>query len=109
MTIVCVVLGLWGIWDYVIAIPEAARGAARADPGWNGAEAVHCGEAVLPAVQPRARARVGDRARRGRRRSHLRQRAGARCDRRGAHHGIWGRREISRCLGESRCRPRREP
>ena len=31
MTIVCVVLGLWGIWDYVIAIPEAARGAARAE------------------------------------------------------------------------------
>ena len=31
MMIVCVVLGLWGIWDYVVSIPEAARGAARAD------------------------------------------------------------------------------
>ncbi|MEE2819199.1 MAG: hypothetical protein VX615_01165 [Planctomycetota bacterium] len=31
MMIVCVVLGLWGIWDYLVAIPEAARGAARAE------------------------------------------------------------------------------
>jgi len=30
MTIVCVVLGLWGIWDYVVAIPRAEMGAARA-------------------------------------------------------------------------------
>ncbi len=31
MIIVCVVLGLWGIWDYVVAIPEKARGAAKAE------------------------------------------------------------------------------
>ena len=30
MTIVCVVLGLWGIWDYAVAIPRAEMGAARA-------------------------------------------------------------------------------
>jgi len=30
MAIVCIVLGLWGIWDYVVAIPQAQIGAARA-------------------------------------------------------------------------------
>ncbi len=30
MAIVCVVLGVWGIWDYVVAIPEAEMGATRA-------------------------------------------------------------------------------
>lgn len=31
MSIVCIVLGLWGVWDYVVAIPKAAMEAARAD------------------------------------------------------------------------------
>lgn len=31
MFIVCLVLGLWGVWDYVVAIPRAATEAARAD------------------------------------------------------------------------------
>ena len=31
MAIVCIVLGLWGVWDYVVAIPKAAMEAARAD------------------------------------------------------------------------------
>ena len=31
MSIVCVVLGFWGVWDYVVAIPKAAMEAARAD------------------------------------------------------------------------------
>ena len=31
MAIVCIVLGLWGVWDYVVAIPEDAMKAARAD------------------------------------------------------------------------------
>ena len=30
MIVVCVVLGLWGIWDYVVTIPSNSRGAARA-------------------------------------------------------------------------------
>ncbi len=30
MVIVCLVLGVWGIWDYVVAIPEAELGATRA-------------------------------------------------------------------------------
>ena len=30
MSIVCIVLGFWGIWDYIIAIPEAEVGASRA-------------------------------------------------------------------------------
>lgn len=30
MIVVCVVLGLWGIWDYVVVIPNNSRGAARA-------------------------------------------------------------------------------
>ncbi len=29
MAIVCIVLGLWGIWDYVVAIPKAETGATR--------------------------------------------------------------------------------
>ena len=29
MAVVCLVLGLWGIWDYVVAIPNATEGAAR--------------------------------------------------------------------------------
>ncbi len=29
MAIVCIVLGIWGIWDYVVAIPQAEIGAAR--------------------------------------------------------------------------------
>ena len=29
MAVVCLVLGLWGIWDYVVAIPNATKGAAR--------------------------------------------------------------------------------
>ncbi len=31
MSLVCIVLGLWGVWDYVVAIPKAAMEAARAD------------------------------------------------------------------------------
>jgi len=31
MVVVCIVLGLWGIWDYAVAIPRDARDAARAD------------------------------------------------------------------------------
>jgi len=31
MAIVCIVLGLWGVWDYVVAIPKAAMEAARHD------------------------------------------------------------------------------
>ena len=31
MSVVCLVLGLWGIWDYVVAIPREATEAARAD------------------------------------------------------------------------------
>jgi hypothetical protein len=31
MSIVCVVLGLWGVWDYAVAIPRAAMEAGRAD------------------------------------------------------------------------------
>jgi hypothetical protein len=30
MIVVCVVLGVWGIWDYVVAIPQAQIGAERA-------------------------------------------------------------------------------
>ena len=30
MVVVCVVLGVWGIWDYVVAIPQAQVGAERA-------------------------------------------------------------------------------
>ena len=29
MAIVCIVLGIWGIWDYAVAIPQAEIGAAR--------------------------------------------------------------------------------
>ena len=31
MIIVCIVLGLWGAWDYVVAIPRATMEASRAD------------------------------------------------------------------------------
>jgi hypothetical protein len=31
MSLVCFVLGLWGVWDYAVAIPRAATGAQRAD------------------------------------------------------------------------------
>jgi len=30
MAIICIVLGLWGIWDYVVAIPRAATESSRA-------------------------------------------------------------------------------
>jgi hypothetical protein len=30
MAVVCVVLGLWGVWDYVVAIPEKEEAARRA-------------------------------------------------------------------------------
>jgi hypothetical protein len=30
MAVVCVVLGLWGVWDYVVAIPEKEEAAMRA-------------------------------------------------------------------------------
>ena len=30
MVVVCVVLGVWGIWDYAVAIPQAQTGAERA-------------------------------------------------------------------------------
>ena len=29
MTVVCFVLGIWGIWDYTVAIPQAQTGAER--------------------------------------------------------------------------------
>ena len=31
MAVVCIVLGLWGVWDYVVAIPKTAMEAARAE------------------------------------------------------------------------------
>jgi len=30
MAVVCIVLGLWGVWDYVVAIPEKEEAAVRA-------------------------------------------------------------------------------
>ena len=31
MIVVCLVLGLWGVWDYVVKIPNDSRGFARAE------------------------------------------------------------------------------